>query len=180
MTASATAVAKSDEPKYYRTRFDDGEQRLLYAHVEGTNVGYPGQTSKTGRQVSFWSFFHQWQRDDPQRVGPEFPSKEALIGAMEQYGAEFGFGHVAMVPSVQEMGERETELGIALYIRIYTPNYQPLSWDHVWHVFQDRYPGRWAIQVFPTAEELVNDTNIYHLFVLDHKPRGFNIKPGSY
>lgn len=179
MTASAVP-AKSDGMKYHRTQFDDGEQRLLYAHVEGTNLGYPGQTRKTGRQVSFWSFFHQWRRDEPQRVGPEYPSREALLASMDKYGAEFGFGHVAMGASVQEMGERQTELGTALYVRIYTPNYQQLTWDHVWHVFTDRYPGRWAIQVFPPQEELVNEQNIYHLFVLDHKPQGFNIKPGSH
>ena len=93
--------------KYYRTQFDDREQRLLYAHVEGTNVGYPGQTSKTGRQVSFWSFFHQWGRDKPQRVGPEYPSRETLLASMDKYGAEFGFGHVAMGASVQETAEAQ-------------------------------------------------------------------------
>lgn len=170
----------SDGPRFHRTRFDDGEQRLLYAHIEGTNVGYPGQRSKAGRQVSFWSFFHQWQKDDPKRVGPEYPTREALVAAMGQYGADFGFDHVAMAASVQEMVERNTELGNVLYIRISTPNYQQLSWEHVWNVFKDRYPDQWAIQVFPPESELVNDTNIYHLFVLDHKPRGFNIKPGSY
>lgn len=178
MAASAPSV-RSDSPKFHKTRFDDGEQRLLYAHVEGTNVGYE-PTHKLTRQVSFWSFFHQCQQEDPKRVGPEYPTRETLLAAMEKYGADFGFDHVAMAASVQEMGDRHTELGNVLYIRISTPNYQQLSWEHVWNVFKDRYPGRWAIQVFPPEEALVNDTNIYHLFVLDHQPRGFNIKPGTY
>jgi len=77
---------------------------------------------------------------------------------------------------VQEMGERETDLGWVLYIRVFTNNYRQLSWSEVWRAFERNYPGRWAVQVFPPSDQLVDETNIYHLFVLlDGEPIGLNI-----
>jgi len=79
-------------------------------------------------------------------------------------------------PFVQEMTERTIPgLGVVLYIRIYTNDYRRLGWEEVWETFKDRYPGKWALQVFPPGEELVNDTNMYHLFVTDYIPAGLNI-----
>lgn len=78
-------------------------------------------------------------------------------------------------PSVQEIGTKQTVLGLAQYIRIYTNDYRRLSWDEVWETFADRYPGKWAVQFFPPAEQLVDQTNIYHLFVLDGIPIEFSI-----
>lgn len=77
---------------------------------------------------------------------------------------------------VQEMGERETSLGWALYIKVRTEDYRQLTWSEVWEAFAARYPGRWAVQSFPPAGELVDEVNVYHLFVLEGEPRGFNIK----
>lgn len=80
-------------------------------------------------------------------------------------------------PQVQEMEWRyEARWGFALYIRIYTPCYRQLSWTEVWETFSDRYPGRWAVQVFPPADQLVDEENIYHLFVFDSLPATLNIK----
>ena len=73
------------------------------------------------------------------------------------------------------MEYRTTGLGLALYIRIYTNDYRQLTWDEIWDVFSDAYPGQWAVQVFPPAERLVNEQNIYHLFVLDEPPQGLDI-----
>ena len=73
--------------KFLKTRFDDGEQRLLYAHVTGTNV----RTLKPNRQVSFWRFFHQDGEEDPAGVGPEYPSREQIVADTERFGTEFGF-----------------------------------------------------------------------------------------
>ncbi len=78
-------------------------------------------------------------------------------------------------PFVQEMGERGTALGVALYIKIRTEDYRVLTWSEVWETFADRYPGKWAIQVFPPAERLVDDVNLYHLFVLEDPPAGLDI-----
>ena len=78
-------------------------------------------------------------------------------------------------PFVQEMGERDTALGVALYIKVRTEDYRVLTWSEVWEAFSGRYPGHWAVQCFPPAERLVDDTNIYHLWVLDDPPAGLDI-----
>lgn len=77
---------------------------------------------------------------------------------------------------IQEMGERSTSLGEARYIRIYTDQYRPLSWTEIWETFIDSYPGQWAIQSFPPEDRVVDEQNIYHLFVLAEPPHGFDIK----
>jgi hypothetical protein len=77
--------------------------------------------------------------------------------------------------TVQEIGHRDTYLGAVLYIRISTPNHRQLTWDEVWATFADAYPGRWAIEMYPPAEAVINERNIYHLFVLENFPRGFDM-----
>jgi hypothetical protein len=77
---------------------------------------------------------------------------------------------------VQEMGPVMTDLGSLLYIRIRREGYGPLSWRQAWEVFRERYPGRWAVQFFPPAGDLVDDEDIFHLYVLDFVPAGVNIK----
>ncbi len=74
------------------------------------------------------------------------------------------------------MGGRDTQLGSATYIRIYAVGYRVLTWTEVWETFSDAFPGMWAIQAFPPEDRLVDEQNIYHLFVLDEAPRGFDIK----
>jgi hypothetical protein len=76
---------------------------------------------------------------------------------------------------VQEMGWRRTCLGDALYVRIRTENYDLLSWSEVWATFADAYPGCWAVQAFPPADRVMDEQNIYHLFVLDSEPAGLDI-----
>lgn len=80
---------------------------------------------------------------------------------------------------VQEMGTRSTSLGEARYIRIYTNQYRALSWTEIWETFIEAYPGQWAIQSFPPEDRVVDEQNIYHLFVLTEPPRGFDIKRGQ-
>lgn len=79
-------------------------------------------------------------------------------------------------PSCQEMGQRSTSFGVVEYIRIYTDNYRQLSWPEVWEAFASRYPDRWAVQMFPPRSELIDEQNIYHLFILPETPIGVNIK----
>ncbi len=57
-----------------------------------------------------------------------------------------------------------------LHLKIYTPDYQPLSWEQVWQAFIDVYPDRWAVEFFPPTEALVNDAHVYHLWLL---PEGY-------
>jgi len=52
------------------------------------------------------------------------------------------------------------------HLKIYTPDYQPLSWSQVWQAFMDVYPERWAIEFFPPTDDLVNDAHVYHLWLL--------------
>jgi len=79
-------------------------------------------------------------------------------------------------PHVQEMEWRTTSFGLALYVRIYTPNHRQLSWGEIWEVFADLYPDQWAVQFFPPVDRVVDHENIYHLFVLDEPPAGMDIK----
>lgn len=51
-------------------------------------------------------------------------------------------------------------------LRIYTPDYQKLSWLQVWQAFAEIYPDRWALELYPPASELVNDAHVYHLWLL--------------
>jgi hypothetical protein len=51
-------------------------------------------------------------------------------------------------------------------LRIYTPDYQRLSWLQVWQTFAETYPNRWALELYPPAGELVNDAHVYHLWLL--------------
>ena len=76
---------------------------------------------------------------------------------------------------VQEMGHVQTDLGVALYIRIRREGYGKLSWREAWEVFRRSYPGQWAVQFFPPEGDLVDDEDIFHLYVLDFVPSGVNI-----
>lgn len=81
-------------------------------------------------------------------------------------------------PSVQTMGQRWTALGMAVYLRVYTTDYRPLLWREIHDAFQAIYPGAWAVQVFPPDDCLVDEENIYHLFMFSgpFQFTGLNIK----
>jgi len=51
-----------------------------------------------------------------------------------------------------------------------------MLWREVWDAFAERYPGRWAVQCFPPADQLVDGKAVYHLFVCDESPVGLNIR----
>lgn len=77
---------------------------------------------------------------------------------------------------VTERGYRESCVGRVLQIKVFAPEYRQLSWREVWDAFAAHYPGRWAVQCFPPAEQLVDGKNVYHLFVCDVPPSGLNIR----
>lgn len=77
---------------------------------------------------------------------------------------------------VQEMGERQTAFGFALYIKVRRHDEKEMSWTDVLYVFNDRYPGQWAVQCFPPMDEVLDEANVYHLFVLEQPPLGMNIR----
>lgn len=64
--------------------------------------------------------------------------------------------------------------GTVTHLKVYTPEYKRLNWMQVWQAFTDVYPGRWAVELYPPAEELVNDTHVYHLWLL---PEGWRPPP---
>jgi len=71
---------------------------------------------------------------------------------------------------------RETALGRVRQIKIFADGFRPLSWREVWGRFTEEYPGQWAVQMFPPADALVDGKAVYHLFVCDEVPRGFDIR----
>jgi hypothetical protein len=79
----------------------------------------------------------------------------------------------------QEHGPRRTSFGYATYVKFRTHDYAQLSWSDVCAAFQERYPGQWAVQFFPPAEDTVDDANVYHLYVLEDAPTGVNISRHS-
>lgn len=79
--------------------------------------------------------------------------------------------------SVREIERRQSVLGEVLYVKILATDCRPLSWREVWEKFADTYPGKWAVQCFPPANQLVDGKAVYHLFVCDKEPAGLNIRP---
>ncbi len=78
--------------------------------------------------------------------------------------------------SIQELGERLTSFGVANYIKIRRHDEKPMNWRAVWEAFASTYPDCWAVQMFPPASELIDEINVYHLYVLQDSPSGVNIK----
>lgn len=78
--------------------------------------------------------------------------------------------------TIQEMGARHTSFGYVDYIRIWRHDQKPMAWPEIWTAFTERYPDRWAVQMFPPAADLVDEVNMYHLFILGDAPFGVNIR----
>lgn len=77
---------------------------------------------------------------------------------------------------VTERGYLDSCLGRVLQLKIFTREYRQLSWREVWDVFAAAYPGKWAVQCFPPASELVDSKCVYHLFVMEGEPAGLNLR----
>jgi hypothetical protein len=76
---------------------------------------------------------------------------------------------------IQETGWRETSVGPCLYLKVRRHDDAPMTWTELWRRFADAYPGQWAVQFFPPREALVDEANVYHLFVLETPPHGVDI-----
>lgn len=77
---------------------------------------------------------------------------------------------------ITERGKRDSCLGPVLQIKIFAEGYRPLSWREVWEAFAARYPDRWAVQVFPPRDRLIDAKAVYHLWVCDVPPSGLDVK----
>ena len=71
---------------------------------------------------------------------------------------------------------RASSLGLVRHLRVFAPGYRPLSWREVWECFAEAYPGRWAVQVFPPAKELIDGKAVYHLWLCETAPTGLNLR----
>lgn len=63
-------------------------------------------------------------------------------------------------------------------LKVYAPDYRRLSWLEVWQAFHETYPNRWALELYPPAEKLVDDAQVYHLWLLPEEwrpPDGMNL-----
>ena len=78
--------------------------------------------------------------------------------------------------TITERGYRGSCLGRVLQLKVFTPGYRPLGWSEVWEAFVAAYPGRWAVQVFPPADRLVDGKAVYHLWVLPGEPAGLDLR----
>lgn len=70
-------------------------------------------------------------------------------------------------PLVQTLDDcHAPPLGRVTRLKVYTPDYRRLGWLEVWQALHNVYPGRWALELYPPAEALVNDAHVYHLWLL--------------
>lgn len=76
---------------------------------------------------------------------------------------------------VLECDVRETAFGEAMYVRIHRDDMAAMGFRELWNLFAERYPGKWAVQVFPDAKNLLDQANKYHLFVYESAPTGLNL-----
>jgi len=65
---------------------------------------------------------------------------------------------------------------LVLQLKVWAPGHPVLSWRQIWDAFTEQYPGRWAIQVFPPSIALIDSKAVYHLWVLESEPEGFNLR----
>lgn len=77
---------------------------------------------------------------------------------------------------IQEMEYKKTSLGTALYIKIRRFDGKPMAWSELYQVYSDSYPNKWAVQFFPPVDQVIDEANIYHLYVLEDDPCGVSIK----
>ncbi len=78
--------------------------------------------------------------------------------------------------SITERGHRDSCLGRVLQLKVFAPDYRPLSWREACDAFNAAYPGRWAVQVFPPADRIVDGKAVYHLWVLPAEPAGLDLR----
>lgn len=56
--------------------------------------------------------------------------------------------------------------GRVTQVKVYTSDYQQLSWREVWDALAEVYPDQWAVELFPPARDLVDEANVYHLWLM--------------
>lgn len=71
---------------------------------------------------------------------------------------------------------RYSILGDVRYISIQRHDGKRMGWEEIYAKFASAYPGKWAVQTFPPEDCLINEANMYHLYVFDEKPEGLTLR----
>lgn len=77
---------------------------------------------------------------------------------------------------IAERGLRESSFGPVLQLKVWSDGNPNLSWRQIEDAFNAAYPGRYAIQLFPPKETIVDGSAVYHLWVLEAPPRGLDLR----
>ncbi len=75
---------------------------------------------------------------------------------------------------LQHCDPAHTIHGYLEYLKISRRDKAPMTWTEVWERFHLSYPDRWAIMLFPPGDRLVDEANIYHLYLMPE-----NYHPGD-
>jgi hypothetical protein len=60
-----------------------------------------------------------------------------------------------------------TRYGRATRVQVARRDLAPMGFRELYDVFDRAYPGRSALQLFPRRRHLMDQANLYHLYVLD-------------
>lgn len=60
-----------------------------------------------------------------------------------------------------------TPWGRGVRVRIRANDGRALTWGECYEAWSDAYPDRWAFQLFPPRSDLLDETNTYHLVMLE-------------
>lgn len=78
---------------------------------------------------------------------------------------------------IDERGTRASSFGEVVQLKVWTPGgYRPLFFDEVYDAFTARYPGRWAVEVYPPRDRLVDGKPVRHLWMLQAAPEGLDLR----
>lgn len=61
------------------------------------------------------------------------------------------------------------------HVQISRLDRRPMSWKEIQRVFNAGRPGQWAVMTFPPADRLLDEANVYHLFVMRDEPAEFSL-----
>lgn len=76
---------------------------------------------------------------------------------------------------VQTMHEKNTSFGPVTYLKVFREDDRPMSWTEIAEAVHAVYPDRWCVQFFPPADRVVDEANLYHLYMLHLSPTGVDI-----
>ena len=90
-----------------------------------------------------------------------------------------GNGGPGLAVQIKERGVQESSFGPVLQLKVWAAGFPDLSWEQIQKAFNEAYPGRYAVQLFPPRESVVNGKAVYHLWVLPERPRGLDLREGE-